>query len=111
MDRKGECINTGAEKVFPIEVEEVLYEHPAINDVCVIGVTDEKWGKAVRAVVVLKESQKISEDELITWCEGKIAGYKKPKSVIFVDQLPKSPVGKVLRGKIRKLYGAPKIND
>ncbi|MHA1439092.1 MAG: AMP-binding protein [Promethearchaeota archaeon] len=111
VDRKGECINTGAEKVFPIEVEEILHEHPSIKDVCIIGIPDEKWGKAVKAVVVIKDGKSLTEQELKDWCTGKMAGYKKPKVVQFIDNLPKSPVGKVLRGKIRKLYGEVKVND
>jgi len=111
VDRKGECINTGAEKVFPIEVEEVLHEHPAVNHVCVIGIPDEKWGKAVRAVIELKPGKQATEQEIIDFCVGKIAGYKKPKNVVFVEKLPISPVGKVQRGKIRKQFGTAKVND
>jgi acyl-CoA synthetase (AMP-forming)/AMP-acid ligase II len=111
VDRKGECINTGAEKVFPIEVEEVLHEHPAIKDICIIGIPDEKWGNKIRAVVVLKEGKTLAEKELIDWCVGKMAGYKKPRSVVFIEEMPISPVGKVQRGKIRKAYGQPKVND
>ncbi len=111
VDRKGECINTGAEKVFPIEVEEIIHEHPSIKDVCIIGVPDEKWGKTVRAVVSLNEGKKLTDSELKEWCTGKMAGYKKPRTVVIVDALPISPVGKVLRGKIRQLYGQPKVND
>ena len=111
VDRKGECINTGAEKVFPLEVEEIVHKHPAIQDICIIGIPDEKWGKTVRAVVVLKKGQSLSEAELKEWCTGKMAGYKKPRSVVFTDNMPVSPVGKVLRGKVRKLYGEAKIND
>ncbi len=111
VDRKGECINTGAEKVFPIEVEEVLYDHPAIKDICIIGIPDEKWGNTIRAVAVLKEGMTLNETELIDWCVGKMAGYKKPRSVVFIEKMPISPVGKVQRGKIRKLYGQPKVND
>ncbi|MDD1777212.1 MAG: acyl--CoA ligase [Candidatus Helarchaeota archaeon] len=106
LERKKECINTGGEKVFPVEVEEVLLENPNIAEACVIGVPDEKWGETIRAVVVLKEGKKVSEDEVINMVEGKIAGFKKPRSVIFATELPVSPVGKILRAKIRELYGA-----
>lgn len=111
VDRKGECINTGAEKVFPIEVEEVLIDHPAVSHVCVIGIPDEKWGKAVRAVIELKPGKSATEQEIIEFCGGKIAGYKKPKSVVFAEQMPISPVGKVQRGKVRKMFGTAKVND
>jgi acyl-CoA synthetase (AMP-forming)/AMP-acid ligase II len=107
VDRKNECINTGAEKVFPLEVEQVIEKHPAVQDVCVIGVPDEKWGSSVRAIVLLKESKSATEVEIIKLCEGKLASYKKPSSVVFVDDFPLSPVGKVLRSKIRDLYGKP----
>ncbi|MHA1343095.1 MAG: class I adenylate-forming enzyme family protein [Promethearchaeota archaeon] len=105
VERKKECINTGSEKVFPLEVEEVIIDHPAVHDVCVIGVPDETFGHIVRAVVILKEGKEVTEKEIIDWCVGKIAGYKKPRSVVFVDKFPKSPVGKVLRQKIREMYG------
>jgi len=106
LERKKECINTGGEKVFPVEVEEALLENPNIAEACVIGVPDEKWGESIRAVIVLKEGKKVSEDEVIKMVEGKIAGFKKPRSVIFAKELPVSPVGKILRAKIRELYGA-----
>ncbi len=105
VDRKGECINSGGEKVFPIEVEEVMHEHPAVQDVCIIGIPDEKWGSTVRAIVVLKENQSCTDKEIIDWCNGKMAGFKKPRSVIFIDKLPINPVGKVMRGEIKKKYG------
>ncbi|MHC1590920.1 MAG: class I adenylate-forming enzyme family protein, partial [Candidatus Helarchaeales archaeon] len=111
VDRKKECINTGGEKVFPLEVEEVIIEHPAVKDVAVIGVPDEEWGSIVRAVVIPEEGAKVTEQEIIDWCKGKIAGYKKPKSVVFVKEFPLSPVGKVLRQKIRDLYGKPEISQ
>jgi len=106
LERKKECINTGGEKVFPVEVEEVLLENPNIAEACVIGVPDEKWGESIRAVVVLKEGKSVSEAEIIKSVEGKVAGFKKPRSVVFTKELPISPVGKILRAKIRELYGA-----
>ncbi len=105
LERKKECINTGGEKVFPVEVEEVLLENPNIAEACVIGVPDEEWGETIRAVVVLKEGKEMAEEEVIACVEGKIAGFKKPRSVIFAKELPVSPVGKILRSKIRELYG------
>ncbi|MFX0132233.1 MAG: AMP-binding protein [Candidatus Hodarchaeota archaeon] len=107
VERKKECINTGGEKVFPLEVEEILLEHPKIDQVAVIGVPDEEWGHIVRAVVVLKEGETMSEDEVVKIVEGRIAGYKKPRSVVFAKEFPISPVGKVLRQKIREKYGQP----
>jgi acyl-CoA synthetase (AMP-forming)/AMP-acid ligase II len=108
VERKKECINTGGEKVFPLEVEEVILEHPKVDNVCVIGVPNEDWGETVRAVVVPRSGvQDLTEGEIIEWCVGKVAGYKKPRSVIFTKKLPLSPVGKVLRAKIREEFGKP----
>jgi acyl-CoA synthetase (AMP-forming)/AMP-acid ligase II len=107
VDRKAECISTGAEKVFPHEVEEILSRHEKIDSVCVIGVPDETWGSVVRAVVVLGPEQRASEEELIAWCRDKMSGYKRPRSVVFAHAFPLSPVGKVLRSKVRDIYGRP----
>jgi acyl-CoA synthetase (AMP-forming)/AMP-acid ligase II len=104
VERKSECINTGGEKVYPGEVEEVIARHPKVAQVCVVGVPDETWGEIVGALVVLKEGESCSEEEIIKWCEGKIAGYKKPKIVKFVKELPVSPVGKVQRKMARELF-------
>jgi acyl-CoA synthetase (AMP-forming)/AMP-acid ligase II len=104
-DRKGECISTGAEKVFPHEVEEILMEHEKIDSVCVIGVHDETWGSAVRAVVVPRQGAAADPEEIMEWCRGRLTGYKRPRSVVFASELPLSPVGKVLRGRVRELYG------
>lgn len=106
-DRKKECINTGGEKVFPLEVEEVLAKHPKVDDVCVIGVPDEEWGSSVRAVIQLKRSNQAEPKELLDFCRAELAGYKIPRSVVFVDELPRSPVGKMLREKVREAYGQP----
>ncbi|MBU0994378.1 MAG: acyl--CoA ligase [Proteobacteria bacterium] len=107
VDRKNECINTGGEKVFPLEVEEIIAEHPHVSDVCVIGVPDEEWGSTVRAVIVPKDGKAVNEAEIIDFCKGKLANYKICKSVVLTDKMPLSPVGKVLRAKIRDLYGNP----
>jgi acyl-CoA synthetase (AMP-forming)/AMP-acid ligase II len=106
VDRKVECISTGAEKVFPNEVEEILVLHEKIDAACVIGIPDEKWGHAVKAVVVLKPGSSATEDEIISWCRDKMTGFKRPRQVAFAETLPLSPVGKVLRNKVREIYGA-----
>ena len=105
VERKKECITSGGEKIFPLEVEEILHTHPKIKDVCVIGVPDDTWGSIVRAVVVLKEGEEATEEEIIEWCKGKMAGYKKPKSIVFADSLPVSPVGKVQRSRVKEIHG------
>ncbi len=106
-DRKKECINTGGEKVFPLEVEEVLARHPRVDDVCVVGVPDEEWGSSVRAVIQLKDGKEAEPKEFLDFCRTELAGYKIPRSVVFVDALPRSPVGKMLREKVREQYGQP----
>ena len=107
VDRKKECINTGGEKVFPLEVEEAILKHPKVDEACVIGVPDEEWGSTVRAVIQLKPGEQIEEKEISDFCRGEIAGYKIPRSVVFVDELPFSPVGKMLRQKVRDRHGNP----
>lgn len=105
VERKGECINTGGEKVFPLEVEEIIQKHPQVADICVIGVPDEDWGEAVRAVIVLKKGAEVTEAEIIEWCKGQMASFKKPKSIVFAQSLPLSPVGKIQRAQVKKSYG------
>jgi acyl-CoA synthetase (AMP-forming)/AMP-acid ligase II len=105
VDRLRECINTGGEKVFPTEVEEVLGRHPAVEQACVIGVPDEEWGEAVRAVVQLRDGREASSDELSDHCRDSLAGFKVPRSVVFVDEIPRSPAGKVMRSRIREIHG------
>ena len=106
MDRKGEMIISGGLNVYPTEVEQVLNEHPAVLEACVFGVPDEKWQEAVRAVVVLKPGADATEEGLIQFCKGRLAPYKKPQSIVFVDQLPKNAQGKVLRRELRAPYWA-----
>jgi len=105
VERKKECITSGGEKIFPQEIEEIIHEHPKVKDVCVIGVPDETWGSAVRAVVLLKDGAQATAEEIIEFCKDKMAGYKRPKSVLFAESFPISPVGKVLRVKVREMYG------
>ena len=107
VERKKECISSGGEKIFPHEVEEILLTHPKVKAVCVIGVKDETWGSTVRAIIQLKEGEVTDEKEIIDWCRGNMAGYKKPKSVSFVDSFPVTPVGKIQRAKVKEMYGNP----
>ncbi len=111
VDRKKECINTGGEKVFPLEVEEIIDQHPKVDDVCVIGVPDEEWGNSIRAVVQLKPDQEMEEQEIRDFCRGELAAYKIPRTVVLVEELPRSPVGKMLRQTVRDLYGANEPSD
>ncbi|OPY64594.1 MAG: Long-chain-fatty-acid--CoA ligase FadD13 [Syntrophorhabdus sp. PtaU1.Bin050] len=104
VDRKNDMIITGGENVYPREVEEVVYAHPAIKEAAVIGVPDEKWVERVHAVVACKEGQQITDKELIDFCRARIAKFKAPKSVDFVQELPKNPAGKILKRELRALY-------
>lgn len=107
VDRKKECINTGGEKVYPLEVEEIIHGYDGVDDVCVIGVPDPEWGYTVRAIVQMMNGIQVKDRDIIDYCKGKLAGYKIPRSVIFVNEMPRSPVGKVLRQQIRDIYGKP----
>ena len=104
VDRKSDMIITGGFNVYPREVEEVLYQHPAIMEAAVVGVPDEKWVETVKAFVVLKPGQTATEEEIIQFCKERLASYKKPSSVEFMDALPKSAVGKVVRRLLRDPY-------
>jgi acyl-CoA synthetase (AMP-forming)/AMP-acid ligase II len=97
-------IISGGYNVYPREVEEVLITHPAVAGVCVVGIPDEYWGEAVHAVVVPEPGTAASAQELIDFCGTHLAGYKKPKNVDFVDELPTSAYGKVLRREVRARY-------
>ena len=104
QDRVKDMVVSGGENVYPREVEEVLFKHEAIADVAVIGVPSEQWGEALLAVVVMKESQQIEADSLIEYCRGKLAGYKIPRQVEFIEELPRNPSGKVLKRQLREPY-------
>lgn len=103
-DRVKDMIISGGENVYPAEVENALYAHPKVADVAVIGVPDEKWGEAVKACVVVKDGEELSEAEVIAHAREHIAGYKCPKSVDFIEALPRNPSGKILRRELRAPY-------
>ncbi|MBI5440993.1 MAG: long-chain-fatty-acid--CoA ligase [Deltaproteobacteria bacterium] len=104
VDRKKDMIISGGENIYPREVEEVLYKHPGVLEATVIGVPDEKWVEAVKALVVLREGTSATEAELIDFCKAHLASYKKPRSVEFRTFLPKSPAGKILKRELREAY-------
>jgi len=104
VDRKSDMIISGGFNIYPSEVENALHVHPAVFEAAVIAVPDEQWGESVKAVVVLREGMKATEEEIIEHCKKHLASYKKPKSVDFVPELPKNPYGKVLRRKLREKY-------
>jgi long-chain acyl-CoA synthetase len=106
-DRIKDMIVTGAENVYPIEVENVVAQHPAVADVAVIGVPDDRWGETVKAVVVAVEGRTIDPDELLEWTRERIAGFKRPRSVEVVGELPRNASGKILKKDLRAQYVEP----
>jgi long-chain acyl-CoA synthetase len=103
-DRKKDLIISGGSNIYPREIEEVLLQHAAVSEACVVGVPDNRWGEAVKAVVVLRPDAVADESALIAFCQERIASYKKPKSIEFVSALPKSAYGKVLKRELRDRY-------
>jgi long-chain acyl-CoA synthetase len=104
VGRKKDMVIAGGLNIYPAEVEEVLYQHPAIAETCVFGVPDSYLGEKLLAIVVLKTGANLSEKELLSWCEGRIARYKIPRGIVFRDELPKTIVGKILRRKLVEEY-------
>lgn len=103
QDRYKDMIVSGAENVYPTEVENVLHQHPAVAEAAVIGVTDERWGETVKAVVVIRAGQSLTAQELIAFTRARLAHYKCPTSVSFMDALPRSASGKILKRELRRL--------
>lgn len=108
--RSDDIIIRGGENISPAEVESVLDLHPDIEEAVVIGIPDPEWGQEPRAIVVLKKGSKTTMDDIIEYCRSKLAGFKRPRSVVFVDALPRSAVGKVLRNELRAKYGQTGLN-
>jgi long-chain acyl-CoA synthetase len=100
-------IVSGGENIYPVEVEEVLSQHSGVTEVAVIGVTDERWGETVKALVVRAPGPAVEAGELVAFARGKLAGYKLPRSVEFVAELPRSPAGKVLKRELRARHVSP----
>jgi acyl-CoA synthetase (AMP-forming)/AMP-acid ligase II len=104
VDRKEDMIVTGGENVYPREVEEVLYKHPGVRECAVFGIPDPKWVETVHAVVSLRRGMKSTPEELIAFCKNNITGYKAPKSIDIVDELPKNATGKILKRSLKEKY-------
>ncbi|MBN2333623.1 MAG: long-chain fatty acid--CoA ligase [Deltaproteobacteria bacterium] len=104
MDRSKDMIITGGENVYPREIEEVMLTHPAVREVAVFGIPDPTWGEAIKAVVALFPGAQVRAEELIDFCKENLAGYKKPKSVDFIESLPKNNYGKILKRVLRDPY-------
>jgi long-chain acyl-CoA synthetase len=104
VDRKSDMIIRGGENIYPREIDEVLYEHPAVASAAVIGVPDKLYGEEVAAFVVLKDGMEAGEDELLDFCRERLADFKCPKSVRFVKDIPKGPTGKLLKRELARVY-------
>lgn len=107
VDRKKDVIITGGENVYSIEVENILYSHPAVLEAVVVGLPDPKWGESVKAVIVLKPGCIACEEEIIQHCRANIAGFKTPKSIDFFTELPRTGSGKIHKKKIREMFQSP----
>jgi O-succinylbenzoate-CoA ligase len=103
--REDDMIIRGGENISPEEVEQVLHSHPKVEEAAVIAVSDPEWGQEPRAVVVLKKGETSTPEEIIEFCRSRLSGFKRPRSVVFIDSLPRSPMGKVSRKKLREEYG------
>jgi long-chain acyl-CoA synthetase len=103
-DRIKDMIVSGGENVYPIEVEEALSHHPAVAEVAVIGVPDARWGETVKALVVQRPGASATPEELVAFARGRLAGYKLPRSIELVEDLPHTPSGKVLKHELRERY-------
>ncbi len=103
VDRKKDMIIAGGYNIYPRDIDEVLYEHPGIQEACAVGIPDIYRGETVKVFIVPRTGKTLSEEEVITFCKKKLAAYKVPKMVEFMDELPKSTVGKVLRRQLREM--------
>jgi long-chain acyl-CoA synthetase len=108
-DRVKDMIVSGGENVYPVEVEEVLAQHPAVADVTVIGVPHERWGETVKALVIPRPNAALTEEELVAFARERLAGYKLPRSIEFVDEFPRTPSGKVLKHLLRERHAGPEV--
>jgi acyl-CoA synthetase (AMP-forming)/AMP-acid ligase II len=104
LDRKNDMIVTGGENVYPREVEEALLTHPAVSEAAVFDVPDGKWVQRVVAAVVLRAGESVTQDELASTMRRRLAAYKCPKDIYFVESLPRNPAGKVLRKHLRRMF-------
>jgi fatty-acyl-CoA synthase len=106
VDRLRDMIISGAENIYPKEIEDVISSHPGVREVAVFGIPDDVYGEAVCAAVVKKEGHLLDREKIVNFCASKLAGYKKPKKVEFMDDLPKNPSGKVTKNVLRDPYWA-----
>jgi long-chain acyl-CoA synthetase len=102
VDRKKDMIIRGGYNVYPREVEEVLYEHPKVREAAVVGIPNDEWGEEIGAVVVLHEGEEMAPEEVSSHVRERLAAYKYPRVVWFLDELPKGPTGKILKREIER---------
>jgi long-chain acyl-CoA synthetase len=100
-DRRADMVITGGVNVYPREIEDVLYLHPDVADCAVYGVPDERWGEALKAVVQPRAGASLRTDDVVAWCRERLADYKRPRLVAFVDELPRDPNGKIAKHRLR----------
>jgi len=103
VDRKKDMIVAAGYNIFPQEVDEILFQHPKILEACTIGVPDEYRGETVKSYIVVKAGESLDREEVINYCKERLAAYKVPKIIEFIDELPKSAVGKILRRKLKEI--------
>jgi long-chain acyl-CoA synthetase len=103
IDRKKEMIISGGENIYPAQVEAAIYEHPAVLECAVVGVPDDTWGEAVKAIVTLKEGMSATADDIVETVRTRLASYMKPRQVDFVEAIPKSPTGKILKARLKEM--------
>jgi long-chain acyl-CoA synthetase len=104
-------IISGGENIYSVQVEEAISKHEAVLETAVIGIPDDEWGESVKAYVVLKPDTTASEDDIIETAKANLASYQKPRSVEFIDELPKAPTGKILKRVLRNPYWADEERD
>jgi fatty-acyl-CoA synthase len=109
VDRKSNMIISGGENVYPSEVENMLGAHEQVKEVAVVGAPDPTWGERVHAVIVLHAGATVTEAELVAWCRGRIAGYKRPRSVSFIgdDEMPRTATGKIMHRVLKTRCSEP----
>ena len=104
MDRKKDMIVSGGENIYTSEVEAALYQHPDIQECAVVGVPDEKFGEALFAVIITTPGSTLTQTEVINHCRKRIGGFKIPRQLVFVEEMPKSAMGKILKNELRRKY-------
>jgi acyl-CoA synthetase (AMP-forming)/AMP-acid ligase II len=100
--RKHDMVISGGVNIYPREIEDHLHTHPGILEAAVVGIPDAEWGESLRAFVVLRDGHRVSDAEVMDYCRGALADYKRPKKVVFVRELPRNPTGKVMKRELRE---------